>query len=375
MSLSRRQFLLGSLGLAGLAGCAPQTQTSPTVTPLPALPKTLVFYDWVGDMPQPILDAFTKAFGMAVDYQVYNSQEEAADEIRKGKAVDVVILEGQVLGSLLRDKLIHPLNYSNIPNFRNISANFRDLAYDPGNKHSVPYQWGTSGLVYRTDLLPAPAPTSWLDLWRADLAKQVTTWDLARYGVGATLKSLGYSLNATDPAQLDAVKKKLMDLVPNMWAISTNDAPAASNIGAGRVALAVGFSYDAASGRDLRVEAGGKATDVDYVLPKEGSMLWGDNFAIPNTSPNQYAAELFINFMLQPEVSAQITNTNFYATPNDQALTLVEKDIRDNPWIFPQSEQLTGSEFFLALPPAIESQYLAIWAEFSAALPPAKIDG
>jgi spermidine/putrescine transport system substrate-binding protein len=378
MSLSRRQFLLGSLGLASLAGCAPQTPPQPTATPLPPLPKTLVFYDWVGDMPQPILDAFTKAFAIEVDYQVYNSQEEGADEIRKGKAVDVVILEGQVLGSLLRDKLIHPLNYGNIPNFRNISANFRDLAYDPNNKHSVPYQWGTSGLVYRTDLLPAPAPTSWLDLWRPELTKQVTTWDLARYGVGATLKSLGYSLNATDPAQLEAAKKKLMDLVPNMWAISINDdsindAPLADNISSGRAALAVGFSYDAASGRDQRVEAGGKATDVDYVLPKEGSLLWGDNFAIPNTSPNQYAAELFINFMLLPEVSAQITNTNFYATPNDQALPLVEKDIRENPWIFPQSEQLTGSEFFLALPPAIESQYLAIWAEFSAAVPPVKL--
>jgi spermidine/putrescine-binding protein len=169
-----------------------------------------------------------------------------------------------------------------------------------------------------------------------------------------------------------------MDLVPNMWAISINDdsindAPLADNISSGRAALAVGFSYDAASGRDQRVEAGGKATDVDYVLPKEGSLLWGDNFAIPNTSPNQYAAELFINFMLLPEVSAQITNTNFYATPNDQALPLVEKDIRENPWIFPQSEQLTGSEFFLALPPAIESQYLAIWAEFSAAVPPVKL--
>jgi spermidine/putrescine transport system substrate-binding protein len=373
MALSRRDFLLGSLGL-GLASCTGQSP-APTPTLKPVLPQKLIFYDWAEDMPKAVLEAFSKDSGIAVEYLAYDSQELAADAIRNGQVFDVVVLEAQVLSGLLRDQLIHPLNFNNIPNFRNISANFRDLAFDPANKHSVPYQWGTSGLVYRTDLLPAPAPTSWLDLWRPDLQGKVTSWDLPRYGVGATLKGLGYSINATDSAQLDAAQQKLMALVPNMWGLSTSTDTSAKTISSGQAILGVGFSDDAQIASNNVVQAGGQANAINYVLPKEGGMLWGDNFVIPANSSNTYAGELFINFMLQPEISAQISNANFYATPNDVALPLVEKEIRDNPWIYPPSEQLAGAEFFLALPSAVEAKYRSIWSEFTAALPTPQPEG
>jgi spermidine/putrescine transport system substrate-binding protein len=368
MSISRRELLLASLGLIA-AGCAPQS--APTVPPptLPALPKTLTFYNWEGDMPQSVLDAFTKAFGIAVDYQFYPSHEVALAEMMAGKVFDVVTLDGHVISPAISKGLLRPLSFDNLPNFRNISSNFRDLVFDPGNKYSVPYQWGSTGLIYRTDLLPPPAPTSWLDLWRADLQGQVTGWDLMRYGMGIVLKALGYSLNTTDMDELEAARQKLQQLVPNIVSLSNDAISNAGNLSSGRAILAYGFSLDAQTARNQVVEMGQKPEAINYVLPKEGSALWSDNFVIPANSPNAYAGELFINFLLQAEISASITNNNFYATPNDKAFPLIDKAIRENSWIFPTSAQLVGSEFFLGLPEAVEARYKAIWAEFIAALP------
>lgn len=142
--------------------CAGQTVPA-TPTP-PMLAKELIFYDWEDDMPQAVLDAFTEEYGVGVQYVSYQTQIEAIKNIAAGEVYDVVVMDNDYLPELVADDLLATIDYRNIPNFDNISANFRDLIYDPGNKHSVPFNWGTTALLVRADLFEGEI-TSWNDLW------------------------------------------------------------------------------------------------------------------------------------------------------------------------------------------------------------------
>ena len=133
-----------------IPGC--RNSAAPEKEP-PVLAKELVFYDWVDDMPQSVLDAFTKEFGVKVKYVIFQSQEEAIENIRKGKVCDVAVVENPFIPGLVTAKRLTEIDYDYVPNFKNISANFRDLAIDPGNRYTVPYHYGTTGLLVRTDLI------------------------------------------------------------------------------------------------------------------------------------------------------------------------------------------------------------------------------
>jgi len=141
----------------------------------PQLSDEIVLYNWEGDIPQSVLDAFTKETHVKVKYEAYESQEEAIENIRAGEVYDVVTMESRFIPNMANDSLLAELNYENIQNFKNISPNFRDLIYDPGNRYSIPYSWGTLGLVVRTDLAMSPIK-SWSDLWDARYAGKVAIW-------------------------------------------------------------------------------------------------------------------------------------------------------------------------------------------------------
>src|SRR6186713_3128245 len=140
-----RRLAAASLALSLLSACA-GASLSLTPTSLPMAEK-LVIYDWAGDYPPELLAAFTAEFGVSIDYQTYESQEEAAANIRAGQVYDVVLLENQLIPALVGDQLLAEIDYHHVPNFKNISPNFRDLAYDPGNRHAIPATWGTTGLI------------------------------------------------------------------------------------------------------------------------------------------------------------------------------------------------------------------------------------
>ena len=131
--------------LIALVGCEVKPTPPSTPTP-PPLAEELVFYDWEEDMPQSVLDAFTEEYGVEVTYLTYESQEEALENVKAGEVYDVVVLDNDTIPLLVADGLLAEIDYRNVPNFDNISANFRDLAYDPGNRHAVPFNWGTSCL-------------------------------------------------------------------------------------------------------------------------------------------------------------------------------------------------------------------------------------
>jgi spermidine/putrescine transport system substrate-binding protein len=356
MSVSRRQFLLSTLGLAGLASCAPQQPNIALPTATPNLPKSLTLYNWDGDISADVLEKFTQTYGIAVNYVSYESQQDAVANIRAGKLYDLVVLDGPLLQPLITDNLLAPLDLLDIPNFNNISANFRDLAFDPGNRHSVPFQWGTVGLLVRPDLVSAPV-SQWADLWDAQFTGKVALWSLIRYVMGIALKRQGYSINSNDPAHYQAIAPELAKLRQQANAFATDSPQMAEMMSSGQYNLAFAFVGEAAIMKANNVP-------VDYILPKEGTIIWGDNFVVPVSSRNKYAAELLIDFILRPEISAEIVNANFYATPNEAALALVNKEVRENPWIFPPNESLLNAEILTALSPEGQAQQERLWADF-----------
>lgn len=326
-------------------------------TPTP--PPTLVYRDWEGVMPRAVLDAFTAETGIAVSYLPYEVQEDAVADMRAGNVYDVVVLENQLIPPLVQDGLLAEIDYSRVPNFANISANFRDLAYDPENAHSVPYSWGTTGLVVRTDLVAEPV-RRWADLWDPRYQGKVAGWTLPRYTIGIALKSLGYSLNSEDPAELEAALERLVALKPGLTLLEWEPAVAAPYLTSGEAVIAVGQADDVLVGREQNPA-------IAYVLPAEGGLLWGDNWVIPANSSHKKEAEALINFFLRPEIAAQIINETYYWLPNDAALPLVTPEIRDNPAIFPPLESLRNAEILLPLSPEGEELHDRIWQRFLAA--------
>jgi spermidine/putrescine transport system substrate-binding protein len=332
-----------------VAGCAPEPVQN-------KLADELVFYNWGDYMPQSVLDAFTAEYGVKINYLTYDSMEEAVAQVRAGQHYDVVVLEYDLIAPLVADGLLAEIDFQNVPNFKNISNNFRDLAFDPGNKHSIPYGYGTTGLVVRSDLVKAPV-TRWADLWDPRYAGKIAARALPAELIGVALKSLGYPLNSEDPQQLEAALQHLLILNPILVDDETDKAIPV--LLSGEAVIMVGWADDALQARQQNQA-------ISYVLPEEGTLLWGDTFVIPANSPRKYTAEHFLNFLLRPEVSAQIVNENHYAIANEAAYALIDPEIINNPIVFPPGEVIKKADWYLPLSPAGEKLYADIWERFMA---------
>ncbi len=357
-----RRPLLGALlsvvVVSLLTACGSPGQ-SPAPNP-PPLAEELTFYNWAGDLIESVFDDFAVEYGIEVKYEVYETPEEAVENIRAGQQYDVVVLENEYIPSLIDEGLLARIDYRNVPNFNHISANFRDLFYDPGNKHSIPYSWGTTGLVVRTDLVEEPV-TKWLDMWDPRYSGKVVGWLIPRYTLGAALKALGYSINSEDAGELEQALQKLIDLKPNaIWL--TSEETSAYHLASDEAIMALGWAYDAQVGQQEH-EA------IDYILPDDGTILWGDNFVIPANSSRKYEAELFLNFVLQPEVTAQIITLNYYPMASEAAVPFIDPEILNDPVIYPRNEDLQNAEILLHLSPEGERLYAQIWERFMTAEP------
>lgn len=334
-----------------MSGCAP----TPTQ---PALPDEIILYNWEGDIPQSVLDAFTEETQIKIKYEAYESQEGAIENIRAGEVYDIVVMESRFIPNMKNDGLLAELNYENIPNFKNISPNFRDLIYDPGNQYSIPYSWGTTGLVVRTDLIQSPV-TRWADLWEAKYAGKVAIWiGQPREVLALTLKSLGYSANSENPAELEAALTHLTALKPGLQFVEDFSAESIVPVlTTGEAVITMGYSGDYLASKDSGLQ-------VEYIMPQEGALLWADTFLVPANSPNKKTAELFINFLLRPEISAEIVNVKYYASANDPARAFVDPQILNDPSIFPGDAVLNNAEIILPLSLEGEKLYNQIWQKF-----------
>jgi spermidine/putrescine transport system substrate-binding protein len=347
--MNKRQASIFILICTLLVAC---TQTTPrTSTPTPM--TTLTLYSWVDYLPQSVIDAFTAETGVSIDYVVYESQEEAVANLMAGKPYDVVVLTIEFIPKLIQADLLAELDHRNIPNFNNISANFRDLNFDPGNRYAAPFHWGATGLLYRSDLVDPP-PTRWADLWDPRFTGKVALWPIKMSLLPIALKKLGYSANSGDPAEVEAAVAELLKLTPDAIWISNLQASAAPTLTSGEALITYGWAYD---GKFAEAEG----LPITYVLPEEGSVLWMDQFIIPANSPKRVLAERFIDFMLRPEISAQIIAESAYPMANDAALPLLDPAIVNDPIIYPPPADLARAEITEPLDPARDRLWADAW--------------
>jgi spermidine/putrescine transport system substrate-binding protein len=334
------------------AGCAPKE---------PPLPKELILYNWAEYMPQSVMDAFASEYGITVKYVAYESQEAGAESVHAGDVYDLVVLGPEFIPQLAGENKLRPIDYRQIPNFKNVSANFRDLAFDPGNKYSIPFHWGTTGILVRTDLVDRPI-TSWTDLWDPAFANKVGIWPIARSLIPITLKSLGYSAISEDPAELEQVRQKLLELKPNAALVSNLEATVVPMLESGEVEIAYGWAYDA-------IVAQESTTPIEYIIPQEGTILWTDHFIIPANANNPRGAELFLNFILQPEIAARIVNESYYPMAVDGTGQYVLPEVLNNPVVYPDDAQLKNAEITLPIHPERKWIFDEVWTDFAGANP------
>lgn len=356
LTLWRLAFLLPVL--VGLAACDDGKSSVSSTTPQPHLSKELIFYNFAEDMPQSILESFTEEYGVTVTYLSYQSPEEAEKKIRAGLRYDVAILENQLIAPLAKDGLLAGIDYANVPNFKNISANFRDLAFDPGNRHSVPTDYGTTGLLIRTDLIGAGL-SRWADLWDPRYAGKIGLRAQPREIIGMTLLSLGFAFNSENPKELDAALERLLALRPSVVMVDIEASEGVPKLLSGKIAVLHGYAED----YHLAIESN---PEVVYVLPREGTALWGDSYVIAAGSPRKHTAEVFLNFLLRPEIAARGVNEKRYASANHAAIPFIKTDLRNDPVIYPSNEDLQNGHIILSLTPEGEKRYADLWERFKA---------
>jgi len=268
-------------------------------------------YGWSDYIPQKLLDNFSAKYGIKVNYDTYSSNEEMLAKLQAGASgYDVVIPSDYTVAIMIKQGMLDPLDLSQIPNFSNLDKRFINRNYDPGNKYTIPYQWGTTALVYDKANVPFE-PKSYADLWDPRFAGKLVMLDDEREVMGMALQVLGYDRNSTDPTQLQAAETKLIALKPNILKFDS-DTPETSIISGEAWA---GLVYNGNASLALASDP-----NVMYICPTEGCGIWFDNLAIPKGAPHRDAALKFLNFILDPAQSMLISEEFPYSNPNAAAI-------------------------------------------------------
>lgn len=292
--------------------------------------NTLTIYNWGDYMDDELITRFEEETGIKIIYETFDSNEAMLTKVQQGGTTyDIAVPSEYMIDKMIQEDLLLPLDHEKLPNLKNIDERFMDLPFDPGNQYSVPYFWGTVGIVYNTEMLEGIEFTSWNDLWDPAFKNEILLIDGAREVMGMGLNSLGYSLNDTNEEHLREAKAKLDTLTPNIKAIVGDEIKML--IANEEASIGLVWSGDAA---DMMWEN----ENLDYVVPVEGSNLWFDNMVIPKTAKNIDGAHQFINFILDAEVAAQNTEWVSYSTPNKEALQYMPEDMVEDERFYPSPE-------------------------------------
>ncbi|MEM1399133.1 MAG: spermidine/putrescine ABC transporter substrate-binding protein [Pseudomonadota bacterium] len=307
-------------------------------------------YNWDTYIGETTLQDFSSASGIEVRYDLFADNAELFARLREGNpGYDVIVPTNDFTERMILAEMLQKVDKSKIPNFSNLDAAFQDAAFDPGREYSIPYFWGTIGLGYRLSAVD-PAPNSWGVIFdKSDAYSGRTSW-LAEPStlIQMALKYLGYSINTTDMDQLKEAEAVLAASKGNVKSIAGDNGQ--DLLLAGDVDICMEWNGDI-----LQVME--EDDDLSYVVPDEGGLIWQDTFAIPSDAPNVGEAHEFINYILEPEVHAEIADFIYYALPNAAAKELMSPEYLDNPAIFPTDEILAKSESAKYLGEDINSFY------------------
>jgi len=304
----------------------------------------LAFFNWSEYMDPDLITAFQDEFGVTVTEDFYPSNEEMFAKISPGgTGYDVIVPSDYMISILRSEALIQPIQKDAVPNHVNIADKFADPPFDPGNTYTQPYQWGTTGVGVDLGVTGPDIPLTWGLLFDADLAEQyglsgkISLLDDPRETMGAALKYLGYSLNSTSADELAEAEAVIADAVSRVAAFDSDQY--SELVVAGETIAGHGYSgnflWDFEEGE----------SEYTYFVPDEGGTVWVDGMAVLVDAPHPCTAFAFINFLLDAHNGAQLTNYNWYASPNGAAEEFIDQEVLDNQIIYPSAATMERLEF------------------------------
>ncbi|MFK8331688.1 polyamine ABC transporter substrate-binding protein [Pseudomonas sp. BJa5] len=306
--------------------------------------NTLRLYNWTDYIGETTLADFEKATGIKVIYDTFDGYETVQTKLLTGRSgYDLVMLNASLVPPLIKAGVFQPLDKQQLPSWHNLDAQVvaNLQGYDPGLKYSAPYTWGSSGVTYNVDKIKARMPDAPIGslamLFDPKIVARfadcgVTLMDAPTEVIPLALKYLGKDPRSASPADLKAAEKLLLDIRPYIRKFdSVNYLTSLPN---GDVCMALTWSGDYATAQARAVEAK-KDINLAFFIPDEGSLIWFDNLYLPKDAPHAANAHRFIEFLLQPQTMAKVTNYIHYANSNAAATALVEREIRDDPAIYP----------------------------------------
>ena len=323
--------------------------------------KELNMFTWSEYIPDDIINCFEEAYGVTVNHDTFASQSEQLAKLERGASgYDIVQPSDDMVQLMVEKDLFAELDKSQLSVMSNFNPAFLNPAFDPDNKYSLPYQGGSTGIVYNTETVKTP-PTSYADLWNAEYAGHIIAVDDSRTMITITLLSLGYDANSTDPAQLDEAKAKLKELTANIR-IFDSDSPKTALI-SGEADLGIIWSTEAFT---TVIEKPAFA----YVYPSEGVILWQDNFAVMKDAPHADAAYAWLNYLNQADVFWMVMRDHSGSNPNAAAVEYAKANQPDVYAGYMQSnissvpaEAVTNGHWLKSLTPENASIFDQLWTE------------
>ena len=318
----------------------------------------VVVYNWGEYIDPDTVSMFEEETGIKVIYDEFETNEIMFPKIEAGASkYDVVCPSDYMIKKMIENDLLAEINYDNVPNAKaNIGQQYWDMSkeFDPENKYSVPYCWGTVGILYNKTMVEGPVD-SWSILWDEKYADNILMQDSVRDAFMVALKLNGYSMNSVNPEELNAAKESLIAQKPLVQAYVI-DQVRDKMIGN---EAAIGVIY---SGEAIFTQR--ENPDLEYVIPKEGTNVWIDSWVITKNAPNKENAEKFIDFMCRPDIALKNFEYITYSTPNDAARELIEdEDIRNSKIAFPTLSDYSNLETYTYLGEDADALYNELWKE------------
>ena len=354
----RRTFLKGTAaltatGLTGLAGCMGGGQD---------IEDTLNIFQWGDYWPNGFVQTFEDEQGVNVNVSNYSSNEEMFNKLNAGGTgqYDLIFPSDYMVNVLAEQDMIQALNLDQLSNFDNLSQKFREAPYDPGeDRYSVPYQWGTSGIGWNEEMIGSDVEiSSWDAMWNEEWSGTMTMLNDMRETIGAALKRLGYSLNTTDEAKINEAKDMLIEQKQLLKAYDSdnfqtnliNQQASPVHAWSGGIMAAYWETYE------------NESSPINYVIPEEGSVVWVDTAAITAEAEHPNAAYAFIDYFLDAENGAKVTNYTYYGSPNEAAEEHINEKILNDNKIYPDDATMEKLEFIENIGQATQT-YDRAWTE------------
>lgn len=311
--------------------------------------KVINVFNCADYIDEELITKFEEETGYIVKYSTYDTNENMYAKLTSGSAsYDLVFPSDYMIEKMISENLVQEINYDNVPNYKYIDEAYKHLSYDPEDKYSVPYMWGTIGILYNPENVPDQVD-GWNILWNDEYKDEIVMFNSIRDTMGIALRRLGYSMNTTNHQEIKEAADTLIQekKLARTWVVDEVKDMMIS----GEVSIATVYSGDAAYIQEER-------PDLEYIVPEEGSNKWFDGMVIPRCATNKEGAEAFINFLTDPDNAKQNVDYIGYYTPNFKTFEMLDEEIQES---YPSKKTLDNCEIFKNLDKETLDFYNSEW--------------